>query len=203
MRHVNLYMAAALAVMAASSAAAPALAQPPAASMRSLTPPPPASDSAGDVALWRAGYMSEVGVLPVGATPKGVEYAVAGSFSIGGAGLVRGWMRWEQFTPTTLPEGTIRSFNQLIEVDCQGGRGRLLALDLYPYNNLQGAPRHVDAQDPQWTYARPGTVLEQNIALMCSAAKSVVAAAVMQTEGAQPPHATTAGAMTTALAATR
>ena len=149
-----------------------------AAGSPTLSPPPPASESASDVTAWRTSYVDETGVLPIGASENGMEYGVNGSFSVTPAGTVKGWMRWEEFTPTTLSDGVTRSFRQLVEVDCQGGRGRLLALDLYPYNNLQGQSRHVDAQDPQWTYARPGSVLEQNIGLMCSAASAVVTAAV-------------------------
>ena len=132
---------------------------------------------------WRTSYVDETGVLPIGASERGMEYGVNGSFSVTPAGTVKGWMRWEEFTPTTLSDGVTRSFRQLVEVDCRGGRGRLLALDLYPYNNLQGQSRHVDAQDPQWTYARPGSVLEQNIGLMCSAATAVVSAAVQANAG--------------------
>ena len=150
------------------------------------TPPPPTSGSPVDIALWRSSYVNEAGAVPVGASERGVEYGVGGSFSITPAGTVKGWMRWEQFAPTTVGQDTTRSYTQLIEVDCQGGRGRMLALDLYPFNNLQGQPRHIDAQDPQWSYARPGTVLEQNIGLMCSTAKAAVATVLAEARGQAP-----------------
>jgi hypothetical protein len=148
------------------------------------TPPPPATITPVDVSLWRASYVDEKGVVPVGASEKGMEYGVAGSFSITSSGTVKGWMRWEEFQPTTVGADTTRSFTQLVEADCQGGRGRMLAMDLYPYNNLQGEVRHVDAQDPGWSYARPGSVLEQNIALMCTTAKAALTQVIAQASAA-------------------
>ena len=184
MKHSLLYATGAM-TLALGAALGGAASAGPSAKHVALTPPPPAAvDNQTELTLWRASYINETDALPIGATDKAMEYGVRGSFSVGATGLVRGWMRWEEFAPTTMPEGTTRSFTQLVEVDCQGGRGRLLALDLYPYNNLQGAARHVDAQDPQWTYARPGTVLEQNIGLMCSAARSAVTSAVVQAQAA-------------------
>ena len=182
MKQLFVCTAAALSLVVIAPVSGVASAEPSSATALATTPPPPAGGSITDLAVWRASYVNESDAMPIGATDKAMEYGVRGSFSVGAGGTVRGWMRWEEFAPTVMPQGTVRSFTQLVEVDCQGGRGRLLALDLYPYNNLQGAPRHVDAQDPQWTYARPGTVLEQNIGLMCSAAKSAVSAAVMQAQ---------------------
>ena len=178
-----------LAALLMTAAGAPVLAQTVgAASAKTvLTPPPPASVTPVDVSIWRSSYVNETGAVPVGASDKGMEYGVAGSFSITGPGTVKGWMRWEEFTPTVVGSETTRSFTQLVEVDCRGGRGRLLALDLYPYNNLKGEARHVDAQDPQWSYARPGSVLEQNMAMMCSTAKAALTAVLAQ-GGAGAPN---------------
>ena len=180
------YVAAAAALVLASTTVSASAADALSSADVHRTPPPPAGETAGAVAMWRASYVDEAGAVPVGASEKGVEYGVSGSFSIGPAGTVKGWMRWEQFSPTTVGDDVTRSFTQLLEVDCQAGRGRMLALDLYPYNNLQGEARHVDAQDPQWSYARPGTVLEHNIALMCSTAKSALASVIAQASAAAP-----------------
>jgi hypothetical protein len=163
----------------------------PAADASARTPPPPASVTPVDVALWRTAYVNERGVVPVGASEKGMEYGVNGSFSITPQATVRGWMRWEEFAPTSVGGRDTRSFTQLIEADCQGGRGRMLAMDLYPYNNLQGEVRHIDNQDPQWSYARPGSVLEQNVALMCSTAKAALTAVLA--EAGQPSNPTIGG----------
>ena len=147
------------------------------------TPPPPTGSSSVAVALWRASYVDETGALPIGATDAAVEYGVAGTFGVTPTGALRGWVRWERFTPTQDPDGVTRSFSQLLEVDCANNRARMLAVDLYPYNNLQGQVRHMDAQAPQWSYSRPGTVLEENVAVFCSAARS----AVTQAAAAQMP----------------
>jgi hypothetical protein len=183
-------VASAFAALAITSAASPVLAQGLAGAGAKLarTPPPPTSITPVEVSLWRTSYVDEKGAVPVGASDKGMEYGVAGSFSVTSSGTVKGWMRWEQFAPTTVGSDTTRSFTQLVEADCQGGRGRMLAMDLYPYNNLQGDVRHMDAQDPQWSYARPGSVLEQNIALMCSTAKAALTEAIAEA-GAPGPAA--------------
>ena len=206
MQQQSKYLAGLISALLIGSGGALAQAQtttPSADSRPTLAPPPPASRNAGDLALWRTAYINESGVLPVGATDAALEYVVGGSFSVTSQGTVKGWMRWENFTPVNLPQGVSRSTRQLVEVDCQGGRGRILALDIYPYNNLQGAAVHADAQDPQWTYARPGTVLEQNIGLMCAAARSAVAAAVMQARAEQGPATTLPQAPATSLASLR
>jgi hypothetical protein len=180
------------AVAALLSVAGVAAAQTPErATIAAQSPPPPASVTPVDVALWRKAYVDETGVVPVGASDKGMEYGVAGSFSLTAQGTVKGWMRWEEFQPTTVGHDTTRSFTQLVEVDCRGGRGRMLAMDLYPYNNLKGEVRHVDAQDPAWAYPRPGSVLEQNVGMMCSAAKSAVSAVIAQAAAPQDPGAST------------
>ncbi len=139
-----------------------------------LAPPPPTGSSGADIALWRASYVDEKGALPIGATTSAMEYGVAGSFGLTPTGTLRGWVRWERFTPTKDEDGVTRSFSQLLEVDCLNSRARMLAVDLYPYNNLQGQARHLDAQAPQWAYSRPGTVLEQNVGVFCAAARSAV-----------------------------
>ncbi len=181
----TLQAASAAALLAVTASPAFAQTSAPAKVTVALTPPPPASTGIVDVAAWRTAYVDESHAVPIGASDKGVEYGVPGSFSITPEGTVKGWMRWEQFGPTRAGEDDTRSFTQLIEVDCRGGRGRLLALDLYPYNNLQGSPRHVDAQAAEWAYSRPGSVLEQNISLMCSTAKAALTTAIAQAAQAQ------------------
>ena len=191
MQHAAQYCGALLATALIGFAAPQACAQDTRTRATPQTPPPPDGKTSIDLAAWRTSYIDEAGLMPIGATDAAMEYAVGGSFSISSAGTVKGWMRWEEFQPVADPAGPARSTMQLVEVDCQGGRGRMLALDVYPYNNLQGAARHLDVQDPQWTYARPGTVLEQNIGVMCAAARSALSAAVMQASAAPAPDATT------------
>ena len=186
MKHIAICLISAVCTLGAASAPAWSQASTEAVHGPALTPPPPAGGSGVDIAVWRASYVDEKGALPIGATDSAIEYGVAGSFGLTPSGTLRGWVRWERFTPTKDEDGVTRSFSQLLEVDCLNGRARMLAVDLYPYNNLQGSARHMDAQAPAWSYSRPGTVLEQDVGVFCSAARSAVTqAAAAQTTVAQ------------------
>jgi hypothetical protein len=131
------------------------------------TPPPPASPSADDVARWRVAYINEGRSALLGSTAEAVEYAVGGTVDIRPENRVRAWMRWEAFKPVGTPDGETRSYTELVEVDCGEQRGRILAMDTFPFNNLQGGARHHDAQDPQWAYARPNSALDGEVKALC------------------------------------
>jgi hypothetical protein len=51
----------------------------------------------------------------------------------------------------------------------------------------------MDEQDPKWSYARPGSVLEGNVSVMCAAAHAALTAAMTQAEATDPQMSSTSG----------
>jgi hypothetical protein len=186
---------------ALSQTAAPAADPAPAGSAGGVAaPPPPASASAEDVARWRAAYINEGKSALLGSTAEAVEYAVGGTVDLRPQNRVRAWMRWEAFQPVRAEDGQVRSYTELVEVDCGEQRGRVLAMDTFPFNNLQGQSRHHDAQDPQWAYPRPNSALDGEVKALCG----VRDMALMQLAAAaasQQPSDPKAGVASLALAA--
>lgn len=71
------------------------------------------------------------------------------------------WVRYEH----AAPRGEIGSSRRLVELDCEGGRTRIIQDHYFPAANMTGAP--IQGGGGGWSYAAPGTFSEVHLAFGC------------------------------------
>ena len=77
----------------------------------------------------------------------------------------RVWERFEVSQPKTFSSFPTRSAVALVELDCGGGRLRILQETSYSENNLKGDQRDGDSSD--WSYVIPGSANDNLFKLEC------------------------------------
>jgi hypothetical protein len=130
-----------------------------------LPPPPAAADDAGVIA-WLQGYIAPNGYAFGGYSDSAVALYSTQEIERTPQDHIRVWTRTELFEPTS--DG-VRSMRVLQEFDCDQGRSRVLASELYPGANLLGDKQEEQAETPTWTFNSPGSLGSALANRLCSA----------------------------------
>jgi len=172
-------MRGALLIAALASVALPAAAQPTPAPKPPIIreAPVPASPESKAMEAWVSAYIDLGHYVFVNSTASRAYF-----FSIvdidPSKPLIRANRRSEFFTPQSTRLGfRYRSTVSLIELDCAHTRSRILGVDAFEGSNLQGAPRNVEEQDPQWRYPREGAIAQEELYQACHARDELIAEA--------------------------
>lgn len=132
-----------------------------------LTPPPPFDSEEATVATWVEKYLDTKDWTELSWTDDRVRFTSGAGMNRTAQDRVRLWVREEMFAPEQTEDGPYRSLMVLTEYDCTEGRYRMLAADAFPYNNLGGESWTYDEQAAEWAYARPATIAEYEIGVVC------------------------------------
>lgn len=81
--------------------------------------------------------------------------------------VVRAWFRWEALSAASAENLQGRSLLVLREMDCTNRRAKILAVTVYPGNNLTGASSGGDRPHGDWVYDRPGQLGAAQTAAAC------------------------------------
>jgi hypothetical protein len=131
-------------------------------------PPPPAAIDDAEVVAWLQGYIAPAGYAFAGYNERGVALYSTEEIERTAQDHIRVWTRSEMFEPT---DG-VRSMRMLEEYDCEQGRSRLLATELYPGANLLGEKEENLAEDAAWTFNSPGSLRSLVANQLCALANS-------------------------------
>ncbi|WP_426037704.1 surface-adhesin E family protein [Brevundimonas sp. DC300-4] len=81
--------------------------------------------------------------------------------------LARAWFRWEYLKAESAATINGRSVLVLREADCSAGRARLVAISIYPGNNLTGPATNAERPQATWIFDRPGQLSAAQTAAAC------------------------------------
>lgn len=160
----------ALAVLAASGAveAQPAAPLPIPPRQTGDLPQPEAMTNAG-VSRWLAAYIRFNGWAVLAADGNAVALGSPEGVGQRSDGLVAN-IRHEFYKATTISGKTVRSNLQTRVFDCAGKRHRVIAMDIYEFNNLTGEMFTASNANAPWTTPPPGSLYLRVLERVCRAA---------------------------------
>jgi len=121
-------------------------------------PPSPKDTSDAGVKAWVKRYIDDDGWTVVVSDETRAILVSPDAMEFTRNDTLKFWYRAENLQPDIRDGKAIRSMNILQEIDCKDERMRLLAVDAYGLNSLQGEKLSTeDDPDAKWAFSRPGT----------------------------------------------
>jgi hypothetical protein len=136
------------------------------------TPVPPGDSDEERLAWVRANVVAD-GWIHLSWGRESVSYTAEDGIIPMENGHIRLWIRSELYSPELHNGAAYRSSMELVQFDCADARYKLLAMDTYQFNNLQGAKSDYNIQSTEWVYPRPGTVGAAELSAICDAKANV------------------------------
>jgi hypothetical protein len=127
---------------------------------------PPWPEPGEDHVAWQIEHIDAAAAMLVWSDPDVVVALERETLRRDGS-TARAWFRWDALNQGAATRWGGRSLLQLREADCVRRRARMVALSLYPGNNLSGLPTSSDMDHAEWSYDRPGMMGAALTAAMC------------------------------------
>lgn len=133
-------------------------------------PPPKSIDDAG-VKAWLAEYIQAKDWTTIGADSEAVSLGSPEGVGQYASGRLQARVRHEYYRPVQLGSDAVRSLVQTLEIDCQVGTYRIVAMAIFSENNLEGRSTSREFADAAWSAAQPNSMKAREVERICRAPK--------------------------------